>query len=46
VLASSSGGTGGTGLQNLSDRLAAVDGRAAGHALAGGHFRLQVEVPA
>jgi two-component system sensor histidine kinase DesK len=42
----STGGTGGTGLQNLSDRLAAVDGRAAGHALAGGHFRLQVEVPA
>jgi len=40
------GGTGGTGLQNLSDRLAAVDGRAAGHVLAGGQFRLQVEVPA
>jgi two-component system sensor histidine kinase DesK len=39
-------GTGGTGLQNLSDRLAAVDGRAAGHVLAGGQFRLQVEVPA
>jgi two-component system sensor histidine kinase DesK len=36
----------GTGLQNLSDRLAAVDGRAAGHVLAGGQFRLQVEVPA
>jgi len=41
-----SGGSGGTGLQNLSDRLAAVDGRAAGHVLAGGQFRLQVEVPA
>jgi two-component system sensor histidine kinase DesK len=40
------GGSGGTGLQNLSDRLAAVEGRAAGHALAGGRFRLQVEVPA
>ncbi len=40
------GGTGGTGLRNLSDRVAAVDGRAAGHALAGGQFRLQVEVPA
>jgi two-component system sensor histidine kinase DesK len=36
---------GGTGLKNLSDRLAAVDGRAAAHTFDGGHFRLQVEVP-
>ena len=38
--------TGGTGLKNLSDRLAAAHGRAAGHTLDGGQFRLQVEVPA
>lgn len=38
--------TGGTGLKNLADRLAAADGRAAAHALDGGHFRLQIEVPA
>ena len=36
---------GGTGLKNLSDRLAAAHGSAMGHALDGGQFRLQVEVP-
>jgi signal transduction histidine kinase len=38
--------TGGTGLQNLADRLAELDGRAAGGPLTGGRFRLRVEVPA
>jgi two-component system sensor histidine kinase DesK len=38
--------SGGTGLKNLADRLAAADGRAAAQVLDGGHFRLQVEVPA
>jgi two-component system sensor histidine kinase DesK len=38
--------TGGSGLENLADRVAAARGRAAAHTLDGGHFRLQVEVPA
>jgi two-component system sensor histidine kinase DesK len=38
--------THGTGLQNLADRLAELDGRAAGGPLGGGRFRLRVEVPA
>jgi two-component system sensor histidine kinase DesK len=38
--------TRGTGLQNLADRLAELDGRAAGGPLGDGRFRLQVEVPA
>ncbi|HEV7750993.1 MAG TPA: histidine kinase [Baekduia sp.] len=38
--------TQGTGLQNLADRLAELDGRAAGGPLGGGRFRLRVEVPA
>ncbi len=40
------GGTGGTGLQNLADRLAGLNGRAGGEALDGGRFRLRIEVPA
>lgn len=36
----------GTGLQNLADRLAELDGRAAGEPLGDGQFRLRVEVPA
>jgi signal transduction histidine kinase len=36
----------GTGLQSLADRLAEVDGRAAGGPIGGGRFRLRVEVPA
>ena len=36
----------GTGLQNLADRLAELNGRAAGAPLGGGRFRLRVEVPA
>jgi two-component system sensor histidine kinase DesK len=36
----------GTGLQNLADRLAELDGRAAGAPLGDGRFRLRVEVPA
>ena len=38
--------TSGTGLQNLADRLAELDGRAAGAPLGDGRFRLRVEVPA
>ncbi len=38
--------TDGNGLQNLADRLAELNGRAAGAPLAGGRFRLRVEVPA
>ena len=36
----------GTGLVNLADRLAEVNGHAAGGPLGGGRFRLRVEVPA
>jgi signal transduction histidine kinase len=36
----------GTGLRNLADRLAELDGRAAGTAIDGGRFRLRIEVPA
>jgi signal transduction histidine kinase len=36
---------GGTGLLNLSDRLAALDGRASCGPIGDGHFRLRVEVP-
>jgi two-component system sensor histidine kinase DesK len=36
----------GTGLQNLADRVAELDGRAAGGPIDGGRFRLRVEVPA
>ncbi len=38
--------THGSGLQSLADRLAELDGRAAGAPLGGGRFRLRVEVPA
>ncbi|HWH94202.1 MAG TPA: histidine kinase [Baekduia sp.] len=37
---------GGTGLRSLADRLAEIDGRAAGGPIGGGRFRLRVEVPA
>jgi signal transduction histidine kinase len=37
---------GGTGLRSLADRLAEIDGRAAGEPIGGGRFRLRVEVPA
>jgi signal transduction histidine kinase len=37
---------GGTGLQNLADRLSELDGSAAGGPLGGGRFRLRVELPA
>lgn len=40
------GRPGGTGLRSLADRLAEVDGRAAGEPIGGGRFRLRVEVPA
>ena len=40
------GGSGGSGLRSLADRLTAANGRAAAQALDGGQFRLQVEVPA
>jgi two-component system sensor histidine kinase DesK len=36
----------GTGLRNLADRLAELDGRAAGTPMGGGRFRLRIEVPA
>ncbi len=36
----------GTGLQNLADRLAELDGRVAGGPVGSGQFRLRVEVPA
>ncbi len=36
----------GTGLQSLADRLAELDGLAAGGPIGGGRFRLRVEVPA
>ncbi len=36
----------GTGLRNLADRLAELDGSAAGTPMGGGRFRLRIEVPA
>ena len=36
----------GTGLRNLADRLAELDGRAAGTSIGDGRFRLRIEVPA